>query len=261
MERDPMSNAALVLSENHGEIRVLSLNRPAALNALNRDLANALVNALRDADSEPTTSAVVLTGAGERAFCAGVDLEEARAMTAADVPTWFTEISECYRQIMLVNKPVVVAVNGVAAGGGYQIALVADWRVGHVRTRMSQPEINAGLPSIMGAYLMRFFLPRGLNQELSYSGRMVHAEECRRLGLLNELVPPAELTEAAYLQARVLAGKSRTAFIATKTRFREHVLEGFDAARAAAIAGMQAAYTAGEPQRRMTEFLNKRSAS
>lgn len=253
-----MNDTSLVLAEDHGDVRVLVLNRPAALNALNRALARAVIVALQGAQADNRVAAVVMTGAGERAFCAGVDLTEAQALTASDVPTWFTDISECYRQILLVDKPVIAALNGVAAGGGYQMTLMADWRIGHARTRMTQSEINAGLPSIMGAYLMRFYLPHSLNQELSYSGRVMHAEECRRLGLLNELVPPAELFDAARVQARVLAAKAAVAFIATKARFREHVLAGFDDARAAAIAGMQAAYAAGEPQRRMAEFLAKR---
>lgn len=253
-----MNDTSLVLAEDHGDVRVLILNRLAALNALNRALAHAVVVALQVAQADRAVAAVVMTGAGERAFCAGVDLVEAQALTASDVPAWFTEISECYRQILLTDKPVIAALNGVAAGGGYQMALVADWRIGHARTRMTQPEINAGLPSIMGAYFMRFYLPHGLNQELSYSGRVLHAEECRRLGLLNELVPLPELTDAARIQAHALAAKAAVAFAATKARFREHVLAGFEAARAAAIAGMQAAYTAGEPQRRMAEFLAKR---
>jgi enoyl-CoA hydratase/carnithine racemase len=252
-----MADPALVLTTDQDGIRILALNRPRALNALNRALAAAIVAALRDADAAADVRAVVLTGAGERAFCAGVDLDEAQALTVAEVPPWFAVISECYRQILVVDKPVVAALNGVAAGGGYQMGLVADWRIGHTRTRMTQPEINAGLPSVMGAYLMRFHLPHSINQELSYTGRIMHAEECRRLGLLNELVPPDELAEAAILRARDLAAKSPAAFRATKARFRSLVLSGFAEARAAASAGMQAAYAAGEPQARMRAFLDK----
>ncbi|MGH8595072.1 MAG: enoyl-CoA hydratase/isomerase family protein [Gammaproteobacteria bacterium] len=252
-----MNPSALLQVENHGELRVLTLNRPAALNALNRALAGALAESLSEAQTDASITAVILSGAGERAFCAGVDLKEAQAITAAEVPGWFAIISECYRQILVLDKPVIVALNGIAAGAGYQMALVADWRIGHSRTRMAQPEINAGLPSIMGSYFMRFYLPFGVNQELSYSGRQLHAEECRRLGLLNELVPPAELAEATRVRARALAAISSVTFRATKSRFREPVLAGFDAARAAAISGMQEAYAAGEPQRRIAEFLAK----
>lgn len=252
-----MNDRALVIAADHEGVRTLTLNRPRALNALDRALARTLVDALSAAASASHVRAVLLTGSGERAFCAGVDLEEAVDLTVADIADWFTGISECYRQLLMIDKPVVAALNGVAAGGGYQLALVADWRIGHTRTRLAQPEINAGLPSIMGSYLMRFYLPHGINQELSYSGRLVHAEECRRLGLLNELVPPEELIETATHRAHELAGKSPAAFRATKARFRDHLLDGFEEARQAAIHGMQQAYAAGEPQARMRAFLER----
>jgi enoyl-CoA hydratase/carnithine racemase len=250
-----MSQSPVLLTSERGHVRVLTLNRPSALNALSRELARALVHALQQAHADPAVRAVILTGAGERAFCAGVDLREAVALAVDEVPAWFTLVSECYRQVLLTDKPVITALNGVAAGGGYQIALVSDWRIGHTRTRMTQPEINAGLPSIMGSYLMGFYLPFGVNQELSYSGRLVHAEECKRLGLLNELCSPDELEDTALARANDLSSKSTTAWRATKQRFRAGVLAGFDAARAAAIEGLQAAYRSGEPQLRMQQIL------
>lgn len=254
-----MNEDTLVLRTDHDTIRVLTLNRPQALNALSLALARAIVAALDDAQQDPGVRAVVLTGAGQQAFCAGVDLHEAVALDVAEIPAWFTQVSDCYAQIMAVDKPVVVALNGVAAGGGYQMGLVADWRIGHEKTRMTQPEIKAGLPSIMGAYLMRFHLPLAVNQDLSYTGRVMPAEECRRLGLLNELVAVESLQAEAIARAASLAAQSPTAFRATKARFRAQVMEGFAEARAAAIAGMQAAYAAGEPQVRMRAFLERRA--
>ena len=248
----------LVLIEQQDAVRCIAINRPEALNALTRALAMALVEALRDAGNDPAVGAIVLSGTGGRAFCAGVDLVEAVSLTPGDIPAWFTGISQCYRQILEVDKPVITALNGVAAGGGYQMGLVADWRIGHPGTRMSQPEINAGLPSIMGSYLMRFHLPHGVNQALSYTGQALDAAQCQQLGLLNEVVPQAQLATAALARASDLAGRSAQAFRATKARFREPILAGFDGARAAAIAGMQAAYAAGEAQARMRAFLDRR---
>lgn len=254
----PVREAApLRVSERDG-VRLLTLHRPQALNAITRDLAATLAQALDDAGRDRGIRAVVLIGSGDRAFSTGVDLEEAAALTPAEVPAWFTILSECYRRVLCLDKPVVAALNGLALGGGYQLGLVSDWRIGHLRTRLGQPEVNAGVPSIMGSYLMRFYLPHGLNQELSYTGRLLHAEEGRRLGLLNELVPPEELEEAAFERAREFAHKPALAFRETKARFRDHLLEGFDAARAAAIAGMQAAFAAGEPQAAMAAFLARR---
>jgi len=247
-----------VVVEDREGIRLLTLNRPAARNALNSTLARELVASLEAAGAAPRVRAIVLTGAGERAFSAGADLEEGSRLDAGGVESWFLAISECYRRILLVPKPVVAAVNGVAAGGGYQLALVSDWRTGCPATRMAQPEILAGVPSIMGSYLMTLHVPWALNQELSYTGRAMDAEECRRLGLLNELVGAAELRSRACDRAADLAGRGLVAFRETKARFAELALSGFDDARRAAIRGMQVAYASGEPQTAMRRFLDRK---
>lgn len=239
-------------------IRELTLDRPHVRNALGRGLARDLLAALRDAATDPAVCAVVLTGAGEHAFSAGADLAEASANGVADVAGWLGGIFACYREILLVPKPVVAAVNGVAAGGGYQIALVSDWRVGCSRTRMSQPEILAGFPSIMGSYWMTLHLPWSLNQELSYTGRAMDAEECRRVGLLNDLVDADELMPRARARAAELAGCGEVAFRATKERFASLALAGFDAAARAAVAGMEAAYANGEPQAAIRRFRERK---
>jgi enoyl-CoA hydratase/carnithine racemase len=246
-----------VLVEDIDGIRQLTFDRPASLNALNRRLAAAIAASLRTADGDPAVRAVVLTGGG-RAFSAGADLEEASRLQVADVESWFRVVADCYRQIVLVDKPVIAAVNGIAVGGGYQIALMADWRVGDTGTRMAQPEIDAGLPSIMGSYLMTLHLPRSLNQELSYTGRAMDAEECRRVGLLNDLVEPDELIPRALARAGELASKPRLAFRATKARFRDLALQGFDDAYRAVVRGMEASYASGEPQAIMGRFLERR---
>lgn len=255
-----MSEGPVEYAERDG-IAVITLNRPSVLNAVSTALARALVAALETADAASGVRAVVLTGAGSRAFSAGVDLREASAVEVAGVEPWFAQVAACYRRILLVDKPVVAALNGVAAGAGYQMALVADWRVGHSGTRLAQPEINAGLPSIMGAYWMRFHLPWSLNQELSYSGRLLSADEARAAGLLNETTDAGGLLDCARARARALAGKSPLAFRHTKARFREMALAGFDEAFRAAVAGMQAAYAAGEPQAAMRRFLRERARS
>ena len=246
-----------ILREDHDGVRLVTFGRPEDLNALNRALAEDIVAALQQANDDPAVKAVVLTGSGH-AFSAGADLEEASRLTVATLEPWFRATAACYRQILLVDKPVIAAVNGIAAGGGYQITLVADWRVGHPGTRMAQPEINAGVPSIMGSYWMTLHLPRSLNQELSYTGRTMDAEECRRLGLLNDLVETHELLPRSFARATELAGKAPTAFRATKARFRELALTGFDDAYRAMIRGMEASYASGEPQAIMARFLERR---
>ncbi len=244
--------------EDADGIRLLTLDRPEVRNALGRALARDLHAALVEAAEDRSVRAVVLTGAGKHAFSAGADLAEAEANGVADVASWLGAIFACYRRILLVPKPVIAAVNGVAAGGGYQIALVSDWRVGCPRTRMSQPEILAGFPSIMGSYWMTLHLPWGLNQELSYTGRAMDAEECRRVGLLNDLVDEGELLARARSRAAELASRGEVGFRRTKERFATLALSGFEEAARAAIAGMEEAYANGEPQAAIRRFRERK---
>ena len=167
------------IEQDRDGIAVLTLNRPQALNAVSIALAEALAAALEECATDDATRAVVVTGAGDRAFSAGVDLREASTMEVARIEEWFGTVCRTYTGILAVNKPVVAALNGLAAGAGFQIALVCDLRVGHPGIRMGQPEINAGLPSVMGSYWMTLHLPWSKNQELSYTGRFMDCDRVR----------------------------------------------------------------------------------
>ncbi|MEC8173022.1 MAG: enoyl-CoA hydratase/isomerase family protein, partial [Pseudomonadota bacterium] len=156
--------------EVQNEVAILRFNRADALNALTVELAEAIAANLIELDGRDDVLGIVLTGAGDRAFCAGVDLKEARAVQVADIEEWFGTVCNIYKQILQTDKPVIAALNGVAAGGGFQMALVSDQRVAHADSKMGQPEINAGIPSIMGSYWMSLHLGWSKNQELSMTG-------------------------------------------------------------------------------------------
>jgi len=243
-----------------GDIAVLILNRPDALNAISRDLARGMQAALRDLDADPAVKGIVLTGAGDRAFCAGVDLEEARSVQVHEIEDWFGLVCDNYRQILWTNKPVIAAFNGVATGGGLQLGLVSDLRVGHPGVKLGQPEINAGIPSVMGSYWMSLHLGWSINQELSMTGRMMDAEEAQRLGLLNRVVEWEEVITTAADLASHLATKLPTAWARTKQRFREVALKGFDEAFRAGVLGQQEAFAKGEPQGFIESFFRAKAA-
>ena len=240
-------------------IAVLRLNRPDALNALTRELARALADGLIRLDGDGNVKGIVLSGAGERSFCAGVDLREASAIQVHEVEDWFGDVCNTYKQILLTEKPVIAALNGVAAGGGFQMALVSDQRVAHPGTRMGQPEINAAIPSIMGSYWMGLHLPWSKNQELSMTGQLIDAEEARALGLINHLVPAGEVVDKAAEVAADFAAKPAVAWRRTKARFRELALKGFDDAFRAGVLGQQEAFAKGEPQAIIDAFLASRA--
>ena len=238
-------------------IAILRLNRAEALNALTLSLARAIAEALTDLDNRGDVRGIVLTGDG-RSFCAGVDLREAREVKVDQIESWFGTLCNVYRQILMTEKPVIAALNGVAAGGGFQMALVSDLRVAHPGVRMGQPEINAGIPSIMGSYWMSLHLGWAKNQELSMTGRLLDAEEARALGLVNYLVDAEQVVPKACEIAAMLSEKPAVAWRRTKARFREIALKGFDEAFRAGVLGQQEAYANGEPQAVIDAFLARR---
>lgn len=249
---------AVIGIERDGGVAVVTLRRGAARNALTVELAQGIVAALGEADADPAVRGIVLTGEGDRAFCAGVDLAEAQTVTPERVGLWFTGICEVYRAVLTAGKPVIAALNGVAAGAGFQIALVSDMRVAHQGVRMGQPEINAGIPSIMGLHWMRLHLGWGRVQDLSFTGRLMGAEEAERLGLISRLVAAEEVVPQARALAAELGAKPAVAWARTKARFRDLALAGFEEALAAAVAGQRAAFEAGEPQAAMAAFLARK---
>jgi len=141
-----------LIVDRQGEIAVVTLNRPEVLNAMNRRLCFDIVEAMGTLNRDESVRALVITGAGEKAFCAGLDLEEARHGSDEEAEERFGVIRDAYQALRMLDKPLVAAINGIASGSGLQITLCADIRVGDQGTRMGQPEINAGLPSIMGSF-------------------------------------------------------------------------------------------------------------
>jgi enoyl-CoA hydratase/carnithine racemase len=254
-----MNNETVLVSVDAEGIATVTLNRPQALNAVNAALRDAMIATLTSVNRDDKVRAVIVTGAGERAFCSGQDLEEASEFTADQVAAWLTHQRAFFQAIRDLDKPAVAALNGVAAGAGFQVGLLCDLRVGYPELKIGQPEIRAGLASIIGSYLMTLHLPLSKNIELSLTGNLISGSEAHTLSLINHLVARGEVMCKAQAVARELAAQAPTAVKATKQRFRELTQAGFDASIEAGIAANRQAYAAGEPQARMKEFLAQRA--
>ncbi len=242
-----MSDEALVLSETRERVAVLTLNRPERRNALSQALIEALAEALAAAAADEGVGAVVITGAGERAFCAGGDLggmvgqgvgpaHRARARFAelftvlrrlnkpvvAKVQAGGLggaegalathrkrgEYAELLAGLHTLGKPVIAAVNGDALGGGFGLAIACDLAVADEGARLGTPEINVGLfPMMITAELARN-LPRKILLEMVFSGRLLSAEEARAWGMINRVAPAGRALEAALELAAGIAAKS-----------------------------------------------------
>lgn len=239
-------------------VALVTLNRPSALNAINRELRDRFMSAMHALNSSNGVRAVVITGAGERAFCSGQDLSETAKYEAEDIASWLAANHALYRSVRALDKPAVAAFNGAAAGAGFQIGLCCDLRVGYPEMKIGQPEIKAGLASIVGSQLMTAYLGLGHNVELSLTGELITGGRAYEIGLLNRLVPREQVLSSAIELAQNLAALPRTAMRLTKQRFRALTEAGFEGALEAAIAAQNSTFASGEPQEAMRRFLERR---
>jgi enoyl-CoA hydratase/carnithine racemase len=216
-----------------------------------------LIEILEHANGDESVRAIVITGAGDKAFCSGQDLGETSQYDAGDVEAWLTSNHAMYRAVRALDKPAVAAFNGVAAGAGFQIGLCCDLRVGFAEMKIGQPEIKAGLASVVGSALMTEHLGIAHNIELSLTGELISGQRAYEIGLLNRLVPQASVLETAFGLAAQLGKLAPTAMRLTKQRFRAVTEDAFESALPVAIELQKQAYASGEPQTAMQKFLQR----
>jgi enoyl-CoA hydratase/carnithine racemase len=247
-----------ILRERRGRVAIVTLNKPQILNAWDRPMRIKLVEALDASERDDEIGAIILTGAGDRAFGAGQDLREAKSFDEDRAEEWLREWEYLYDVLRSLSKPSLVALNGLAAGSAFQVALLADFRVGHPDVRMGQPEINSGIASITGAWIMRDRLGIARTTDLALTGRMMDAEECRSIGLINRIVPAEKVLDETLSLANELAAKSPLAMRADKEWLREMTETGFRESIEAGIRFHRRAYASGEPAKMMERFIKER---
>ncbi|WP_207841621.1 crotonase/enoyl-CoA hydratase family protein [Williamsia soli] len=219
MERQTQStNEPVLLQERHDHKLVLTLNRPAAMNAMNAALSGALGDALEDAAHDPSVRVVILTGAGDRAFCAGVDLKAAaRGESTHASQEAFDKWHFGGFVKHVISKPIIAAVNGFALGGGTEIALASDLVVAADTATFGLPEVKRGMiAGAGGTFRLPQQIPIKIAMELLLTGDRLSAEQARELGLVNRVVPREQLIESALELADRICANAPLAVQATK---------------------------------------------
>lgn len=251
-----MSN--YILTSQQGATGIITLNRPNVLNAWHSEMRQQLIKALGAFASDEAIGAIVITGAGERAFSAGQDLNETRSFDAERAKEWVGEWETLYDTMRSSPKPIIAALNGVAAGSAFQVALLCDFRIGHAGVRMGQPEINSGIASTTGPWIMREHLGLARTIDLTLSGRLMDANESHTLGLINRLVPVENVLKEALALSEELAAKPPVAMRLDRQRLQEMTEAGFRDCLEAGSRIQAEAYASGEPARMMEAFLKRR---
>lgn len=252
---------AYILTERQGAVGIITLNRPETLNAWHRPMREELMEAIGRLEADREVGAIVLTGAGDLAFSAGQDLGETIDFDPDRAEEWIREWEHLYDLIRSLSKPLIAALNGVAAGSAFQVALLCDFRIAHAGVRMGQPEINSGIASTTGPWIMREMIGLARTIDLTLTGRMMDAQECLALGLVNKLVPKDEVMAQSMALAEELAAKPPIAMRLNKARFREVTEAGFRDCLAAGIRTQREAFGTGEPSQMMEQFFAKRAAA
>src|SRR5881396_1203593 len=193
-------------------VATLTLDRPKALNALDAATLRELARAIRELRRDGGVHALVVTGAGDKAFSAGADIAAMAAMSAADGHAYSRLGHEVLARLEALAIPVVAAVNGVALGGGLELALACDLIVASEKARLGQPEINLGLiPGFGGTQRLVRRIGQTRARELIYLGQIISAEEALRLGLVNRVVPEARLAADLAAKAPVALAQAKRA--------------------------------------------------
>ena len=215
-----------LLIERDGAVAILTFNRPKVLNALNTQTLSELSSALAAFKDDAEVRAVVLTGSGEKSFIAGADINELAVQTPIEGKEHARRGQLIFDAIENLGKPVIAAVNGFALGGGCELAMACTIRLAADTARFGQPEINLGIiPGYAGSQRLPRLVGKGIALEILLTGDMISAARAFEIGLVNRVVPAADLMTEAKKLAQTLASKAPIA-----TRYIiEAVNQGLDA--------------------------------
>jgi enoyl-CoA hydratase len=193
-------------------IGTVTFNRPKLLNALNRQTMDELDALLTEAREDRDIRVLILTGAGDKAFIAGADINELARMTPATGPETSLHGQAALHKLETLGKPSIAAVNGFALGGGCELALACSIRLASRTAKFGQPEVKLGIiPGYGGTQRLARLCGKGMAHELCLSGEMISAEEAQRIGLVNHVYEPEELLAAAQSMAKKIAANAPVA--------------------------------------------------
>ena len=246
----------IVLVARDGAIVTVTLNRPERRNALDKAMIDALHRVLDELAEDDTIGALILTGAGDKAFAAGADIAQLRDRRRREALQSIN--SRLFQRLEETPFPTIAAIKGFCLGGGSEIALACDLRVAGESAKFGQPEVSLGIvPGAGATYRLPRLVGAAKARELVFTGRIVDAQEARRIGLVNEVVPDAEVLAAARRMADEIAKQDRLAVRFAKLLFR---LDGSARPGAGYIGEAMAQavlFESDEKFRRMGEFLER----
>lgn len=253
-----MSDAPRVLHERRGDAVLVTLNAPERRNAIDQQMVDGLHAVLDIFWRDESVAALVVTGAGDKAFAAGADIAQLRERTSRDALLAIN--SGVFDRIESFPAPVIAAIRGWALGGGCELAIACDLRVLGVSAKMGQPEVKLGIiPAAGGTYRLPRLVGLGRARELIYTGRTIDAEEALRIGLANAVVPDAEVVGKALALADEIAQNGRLSVRGAKRALNALSRPGHENAIAFESSVQAVLFDSDDKKARMDAFLQKQA--
>lgn len=254
-----MSYETILVTRNE-RVGTITLDRPDALNALNSQVMHEVTGAAAEFDADPGIGAIIITGAGGKAFAAGADIKEMSGMSYVDV--FYADLfADAARRLAAIRKPVIAAVSGYALGGGCELAMACDFIIASDTAKFGQPEINLGvIPGLGGSQRLTRAVGKAKAMDMNLTGRFMPADEAERAGLVSRVVPAKKLMDEAMGAAQKIAEKSQVAALTVKEAvnrsFETTLTEGLNYERRV----FHALFATEDQKEGMAAFLEKRTA-
>ena len=248
-----------VLLEKKGNIAVATINRPKALNALNSEVLNDLSELVDLVNADPEIRALVLTGAGEKAFVAGADIGEMSTLTVAEGEAFGKRGNDAFRKIETLPIPTIAAINGFALGGGCELSMSCDIRLCADTAVFGQPEAGLGItPGFGGTQRLARLVGAGMAKQMIYTAKNIKADEALRIGLVNAVYPLEELMPAAEKMASAIAKNAPIAVRACKKAINDGLQVDIDQAVVIEEKLFGSCFETADQKEGMGAFLEKR---
>ena len=248
-----------VILEKEGKIAIVTINRPKALNALNSETLQDIDAVITELENDSTIYAVVLTGAGEKAFVAGADISEMKDLNEEQGKEFGVLGNKVFRRLETLGKPVIAAISGFALGGGCELAMACDIRIASDRARFGQPEAGLGItPGFGGTQRLPRIVGLGKAKELIYTCAIIKADEALSIGLVNKVVPLENLMEEARAMANKIAENAPIAVKLCKDAIDRGMQVGMDEAIMVEAEDFGKCFASADQKEGMTAFMEKR---
>lgn len=243
-------------------VAVITINRPKFLNALNTEVLKELSEAIDLIDKDSTVRAVIVTGAGEKAFVAGADISEMQNKDVLEAREFSSFGNKVFSKLENLKKPVIAAVNGFALGGGCELAMACDIRIAGNRAKFGQPEVGLGIMAgFGGSQRLARLVGAGIAKEILFTGEMINAERAYEIGLVNRIVDTSEVLEEANKLAKKIASKSPLGVCFSKKAVNEGINLDLERALSLEAELFGTLFSTKDQSEGMSAFLEKREHS